>query len=100
MDWPQNQFGISTVPTPQWQGQNDVPLAMWDLQQTNETPIPTPKVEPEQEELKPQKTEKEKSKEEAKEQKRKKEQDEKQLKKEAEEKRKQEQRKQVCYTYT
>nr|CAI5830189.1 unnamed protein product [Callosobruchus analis] len=125
--WQQNQYGIPPTTAPpagQWSAPNDVPLSMWDIQQSappicqppsaapvavsqqqNQTPasqnVPqVPVTEPEKEQtVHTPKKEKEKEisrkeEKELKEAKKKKEQEEKQAKKDAEEKKRQESKKQ------
>ncbi|KAJ8911843.1 hypothetical protein NQ315_003321, partial [Exocentrus adspersus] len=99
--WQQNQYNVSnnSAPPQQWQSPQDVPLSMWDIQQSNS--VPPPALDNNQQfQMPKQKVEKEKEqrlKDEStgKDQRKKKEQDEKQAKKEAEDQRKQEQKKQV-----
>nr|XP_023030042.1 GIGYF family protein CG11148 [Leptinotarsa decemlineata] len=97
--WQPNSFPSNTPP--QWQPQNEIPVSMWDIPQTEKTPqIPSPTEKVQQPPPQPKRTKVEKEKEQAikdeisaRELKKKKEQEEKQAKKEAEEKRKQEQKK-------
>ncbi|CAH1173798.1 unnamed protein product [Phaedon cochleariae] len=98
--WQQNSFPSNHSP-PQWQSQNEIPMSMWDIQNSGTpSPILTPSeklqqaIQGKSNAIKPDKP-KEIKKEEpsAKELKKKKELDEKQAKKDAEEKRRQEQKK-------
>ncbi|KAL1506342.1 hypothetical protein ABEB36_005725 [Hypothenemus hampei] len=104
--WQQNQFGNSNSNNPQWPGpvQPEVPLSIWDVQQSSQTANHQPPSEVSQNREEINVTEKEKQKkiekakeirqkEEEKENKKKRKAEEEQQKKEAEEKRKQEQRK-------
>nr|CAI5830190.1 unnamed protein product [Callosobruchus analis] len=109
--WQQNQYGIPPTTAPpagQWSAPNDVPLSMWDIQQSappicqppSAAPVAVPVTEPEKEQtVHTPKKEKEKEisrkeEKELKEAKKKKEQEEKQAKKDAEEKKRQESKKQ------